>query len=78
MYNSGDLVKLYNTGLMECIGRSDFQIKINGFRIEIGEIQSKILNYPGIKDCYVAALDMKNSKVLCAYYVPSENINEKG
>ncbi len=34
---------------MECIGRSDFQVKINGFRIEIGEIQSRILNYPNIK-----------------------------
>ena len=50
MYDSGDIVKLYDTGIMECIGRSDFQVKINGFRIEIGEIQSRILNYPNIKD----------------------------
>lgn len=59
MYDSGDIVKLYDTGIMECIGRSDFQVKINGFRIEIGEIQSRILNYPNIKDCYVSALDIK-------------------
>ena len=77
MYDSGDVVKLYDTGIMECIGRSDFQVKINGFRIEIGEIQSKILNYPNIKDCYVAALDIKGTKVLCAYYVGSKNIDEK-
>ena len=70
-------VKLYDTGIMVCIGRSDFQVKINGFRIEIGEIQSKILNYPNIKDCYVAALDIKGTKVLCAYYVGSKNIDEK-
>lgn len=77
MYDSGDIVKLYDTGIMECIGRSDFQVKINGFRIEIGEIQSRILNYPNIKDCYVSALDIKGTKVLCAYYVSNKNINEK-
>lgn len=76
MYNSGDIVKLYNTGVMECIGRSDFQVKINGFRIEIGEIQSKILTYPCIKDCYVTALDIKGTKVLCTYYVASTEIDE--
>ena len=77
MYDSGDIVKLYDTGIMECVGRSDFQVKINGFRIEIGEIQSKILNYSNIKDCYVTVLDINGNKVLCAYYVSSSIIDEQ-
>ena len=77
MYKTGDIVKLYDTGIMECIGRSDFQVKINGFRIEIGEIQSRILNYPNIKDCFVTVLNIKNTKVLCAYYVCEKTIDVK-
>lgn len=69
IYRTGDLVKLYPSGIMEYIGRSDFQVKINGYRIEIGEIQSKILSYPNMKDCYIQVVEEGNSKILCAYYV---------
>lgn len=77
IYKTGDLVKLYKNGIMEYIGRSDFQIKINGYRIEIGEIQSKILNYPGIKDCFINVIEKDNTKLLCAYYVCKKPINLK-
>lgn len=69
LYKTGDIVVLHKNLLMEYIGRSDFQVKINGFRIEIGEIQSKILKYPNIKDCYVTTIQKNNTKALCAYYV---------
>lgn len=46
------------------IGRCDFQIKINGYRIETGEVQSQILKYPNIKDCYVIDMQIKNNKEL--------------
>ncbi len=77
IYKTGDLVKLHKNGIMEYIGRSDFQIKINGYRIEIGEIQSKILNYQGIKDCFIHVIERDNSKLLCAYYVCKKPINLK-
>ena len=77
IYKTGDLVKLHKNGIMEYIGRSDFQIKINGYRIEIGEIQSKILNYPGIKDCFINVIEKDNTKLLCAYYVCKKPINLK-
>ena len=69
LYKTGDIVVLHKNLLMEYIGRNDFQVKINGFRIEIGEIQSKILKYPNIKDCYVTTIQKNNTKALCAYYV---------
>lgn len=75
IYDTGDIVKLHSNGLMEYVGRSDFQIKINGYRIEIGEIQSRILNFPDIKDCYVTVLEKDGSKHLCAYYTCSKPAN---
>lgn len=73
LYKTGDLAKLYYNGTMEYFGRSDFQVKINGYRIEIGEIQSSLLKHTQIKDCYVVALTIKDKKILCAYYTSIDN-----
>lgn len=75
LYKTGDLAVMHPNGVMEYIGRSDFQIKINGYRIETGEVQSQILKYPSIKDCYVIDMKIKNNKELCAYYIESEPVN---
>lgn len=69
IYKTGDIVTLHSNLIMEYIGRCDFQIKINGYRIEIGEIQSRILKYPNIKDCYVTTIEKDSIKSLCVYYV---------
>lgn len=75
IYSTGDIAKLFNNGIMEYIGRKDFQVKINGFRIEIGEIQSKIMLYSNIQNCYVTVININNAKLLCAYFVASELID---
>jgi len=75
IYSTGDIAKLFNNGIMEYIGRKDFQVKINGFRIEIGEIQSKIMLYSNIQNCYVTVININNTKLLCAYFVASELID---
>lgn len=69
LYKTGDIVVLHKNLVMEYVGRSDFQVKINGYRIETGEIQSKILAYPNIKDCFVTTFEKSSNKNLCAYYV---------
>lgn len=43
MYKTGDLVRWCTDGNLEYIGRNDFQIKLRGFRIEMGEIESKLI-----------------------------------
>lgn len=53
LYRTGDLVKYLPTGDLEYLGRIDRQIKINGFRVELGEIEHYIMKYSGIKDCTV-------------------------
>ena len=53
LYKTGDLVKYLPSGELEYLGRIDRQIKINGFRVELGEIEHYIMKYSGIKDCTV-------------------------
>lgn len=74
IYKTGDLAKLHDNGIMEYFGRIDFQVKLNGYRIEMGEIQSKLLAHPNIKDAYISILDISDHKMICAYYVSKDEI----
>lgn len=77
LYKTGDLAKWDKNGDIYYLGRSDSQVKIRGFRIELQEIEAKILNYKGIKECIVLAVDRnKDDKVLCAYIVGDVTENE--
>ncbi len=70
IYKTGDLVKYTNDGQIIYIGRSDTQVKINGYRIELNEINEKIKSHSFIKDSVV--LDYVNSngvKRIAAYYI---------
>lgn len=69
-YRTGDLVRIRPDGVLEYLGRNDFQVKLRGLRIELGEIESVILRYPGITQCSVLAReDRKNDQRLVAYLV---------
>jgi len=53
MYKSGDIACLLPCGELDCLGRADDQIKLNGLRIEPGEIEKAILTFPGISKAVV-------------------------
>jgi len=53
MYRTGDLVMRLPGGRMQFLGRSDDQVKINGYRIEPAEISATILQIPGVLECVV-------------------------
>ena len=55
MYRTGDLVRMCEDGSLTFFGRNDNQVKINGVRIELEEIESHILREPGIDLAVVAA-----------------------
>ena len=63
---SGDLGRYTEDGNIEIFGRKDHQIKINGVRIEIEEIEAVIKQYAPVKRCVVACHE-KNNKLLLAY-----------
>ena len=63
------IVKLNKeTGEVFILGRLDNQIKLRGLRIEIGEIESAISAYPGIKSLVVLVKKIKDNDHLCAYF----------
>lgn len=77
IYKTGDLVRFYPDGNIELLGRKDHQIKINGIRIEIGEIEDKIRKKNNIKDAVVIALEGDNHKKrIIAYIVMTEDKHE--
>jgi len=53
LYKTGDLGKWLADGNIEFFGRNDRQIKLRGFRIEIGEIESVLKNHPGVEEVAV-------------------------
>ena len=74
MYRTGDLARWYPRGDIEFLGRIDSQIKIRGFRVELGEIQSAILSSGFATDAIVNCItNSGGDKAICAYVIFSEN-----
>jgi amino acid adenylation domain-containing protein len=70
LYKTGDLARYLEDGTVDCLGRLDRQVKIRGFRLEIGEIETTILQYPSIKETVVIDVDdLLGMKRLVAYLV---------
>jgi amino acid adenylation domain-containing protein len=53
VYKTGDLARRTPDGVFEYLGRADCQVKLNGVRIEVGEIETVIRELPGVKDVAV-------------------------
>src|SRR5881396_1523235 len=69
LYRSGDYGRWLPEGKLEFLGRRDTQVKISGFRIEIGEIENTLLRLPGVREGAVVVADRTNhSKHLVAFY----------
>ncbi len=64
MYRTGDLGRHLPDGTIEYLGRNDDQVKIRGLRIELGEIQARLLEHPQVHEAAVVARDDR----LVAYY----------
>ncbi|MEA5549546.1 amino acid adenylation domain-containing protein [Anabaena cylindrica UHCC 0172] len=72
LYKTGDLGRYLPDGNIEFLGREDFQVKINGYRVELGEVETSLQKYPGIKDVVVMAVgESQNKQQLVAYVVSS-------
>jgi|GEM_PF-415150 len=76
MYRTGDLAKWNEDGQLLFLGRIDTQVKLRGFRIEIGEIESTLVKYPGIKAGVVAIKEIAGVQHLCAYYTSDTAIDK--
>ncbi|MCP5046013.1 MAG: amino acid adenylation domain-containing protein, partial [bacterium] len=71
IYKTGDLARWLTNGNVEFLGRADQQVKVRGYRIEMGEIENRLLGHSHIKEAIVIGRgDDKNGRYLCAYLVP--------
>lgn len=75
LYKTGDLARYMPDGSIEILGRLDDQVKVNGNRMELGEISSVMLLHPSIRDGIVVTRSgSAGEKKLAAYFVPKNNI----
>lgn len=76
LYRSGDFGCWRTDGKLEFLGRRDAQVKISGFRIEIGDIENALLAAPGINQgAVVIGLRPDKSKRLVAFYASDEPLD---
>ncbi|HLX53274.1 MAG TPA: amino acid adenylation domain-containing protein, partial [Aquella sp.] len=75
LYKTGDLVRYFSDGNLEYIGRNDSQIKINGHRIELKEIEHILMGYSGIKQAVVIVQENGHNRYIAAYYTADIQLN---
>ncbi|HEX6291076.1 MAG TPA: amino acid adenylation domain-containing protein, partial [Herpetosiphonaceae bacterium] len=83
LYATGDLGRYLPDGNIEFLGREDFQVKIQGYRVELGEIEAALMQHPGVQHAVVAAVDghgagHHRAKRLVAYIVAEEPGENQG
>ncbi|WLI31591.1 non-ribosomal peptide synthase/polyketide synthase [Pseudomonas rhodesiae] len=71
LYRSGDLARYNAAGALEYVGRIDHQVKVRGFRIEMGEIEAHLQGLPQVREAAVIAQPSATGAQLVAYVVPA-------
>lgn len=70
LYHTGDMGRMHADGIIEFLGRRDKQVKINGYRIELSEIENRLCEHPGVHQAvaFISSTSSGNKK-LSAYVV---------
>ena len=71
-FRTGDVGRFRDDGLLEHLGRKDFQIKIRGYSVEPAEVEAAILSHQGVKQAAVIGGSNGASQYLIGYVVPRD------
>ncbi|HTF98518.1 MAG TPA: amino acid adenylation domain-containing protein [Cellvibrio sp.] len=76
LYRTGDRGRWLHDGQIEFLGRLDNQIKINGFRVELSEIEIALKKHPLVKNAVVTLFVEDEKKYIVSYVVADEEIDK--
>ncbi|WP_312029424.1 amino acid adenylation domain-containing protein, partial [Gordonia paraffinivorans] len=72
LYRTGDLVRWNRDGSIEYLGRTDFQVKLRGQRLELGEVESAIASAPGVVHAAASVVEGPGGQLLVGYVAPDD------
>ena len=76
VYRTGDLARFRRDGCIEFLGRKDHQVKVRGFRVELGEIETVLGRHAAISENVVVARECsEEEKQLVAYFVAKQEVS---
>ncbi|WP_233899291.1 non-ribosomal peptide synthetase [Tenacibaculum piscium] len=78
LYKTGDLARWLSDGTIEFLGRKDNQVKVNGYRIELDEIEKALSGLPNVRQsCVLTKVDQHGDKCLVAYVVMKGDLDKQ-
>ncbi|HEX5402493.1 MAG TPA: amino acid adenylation domain-containing protein [Pseudonocardiaceae bacterium] len=72
LYRTGDRARRLPDGSVEFLGRVDDQVKVRGYRVELGEVRHVLSTGPDVADCFVTLAESGGEPQLVAYVAPSD------
>ncbi|MEW9532619.1 amino acid adenylation domain-containing protein [Microbispora sp. NPDC049125] len=78
LYRTGDLARYRPDGVVELLGRMDFQVKVHGLRIELGEIESALRKHPAVTEAVVVAQGERGNHTLAGFVTATPGADREG
>ncbi len=75
-YRSGDRARWTEDGRLEFVGRTDHQVKVRGFRVELGEVEAALKAVDGVAVAAARAWEVQGSTTLAGYVVARQAVSD--